>query len=142
MLQHVKEQQPALCRVLLESKDKDVHPLFSDEPKQNLLEHPVADLEPFKEATKALSGSTYPTISMINPLLYQVCEVTLKVNENDNMNLKKIKETILEDFQDRYSSPTITEILNIVAFLDPWLKELDPFIPVTERVDVKECVKL
>ena len=82
----------------------------------------MAVLEPFKEATKALSGSTYPTISMINPLLYQVCEVTLKVNENDNMNLKKIKETILEDFQDRYSSPTITEILNIVAFLDPWLK--------------------
>ena len=49
---------------------------------------------------------------------------------------------MLEDFQDRYSSHTITEILNIVAFLDPWLKELDPFIPVTERVDVKECVKL
>ena len=26
--------------------------------------------------------------------------------------------------------------------MDPLLKELDPFIPVNERVDVKECVKL
>ena len=35
------------------------------------------------------------------------------------MNLKQIKETMLQDFQDRYSSPGITEILNIAAFLDP-----------------------
>ena len=47
---------------------------------------------------------------------------------------------MLEDFQDRYSSPAITEILNIAAFLDPQFKELDPFIPVNERVDMKECV--
>ena len=142
MLQRVKEQQPALCSVLLESKDKVVRSLFPDGPEWNLLEDLVAVLEPFEEATKALSGSTYPTISMISPLLYQVCEVTLKVNEDDNMNLKKIKETMLEDFQDRYSSPAITEVLNIAAFLDPRFKELDPFIPVNERVDVKERVKL
>ena len=49
---------------------------------------------------------------------------------------------MLEDFKDRYSSPAITEILNIAAFLDPRFKELDPFIPVDERVDVKEYVKL
>ena len=99
-------------------------------------------LEPFEEATKAMSGSNYPTISMMSPLLYQVCEVTLKVNEDDSLNLKRIKETLLEDFKDRYSSPAITEILNIAAFLDPQFKELDLFIPVDERVDVKECVKL
>ena len=101
-------------------------------------------LEPFEEATKALSfsGSNYPTISMISPLLYQVCKVTLKANEDDNVSLKRMKETMLEDFQDGYSSPAITEILNIAAFLDPRFKELDPFIPVNERVDVKECVKL
>ena len=39
---------------------------------------------------------------------------------------------MLEDLQDRYSSPTITEVLNIAAFLDPRFKELDPFIPVNE----------
>ena len=63
MLQRVKEQQPALCSVLLESKDKVVHSLFPDGPEWNLLEDLVAVLEPFEEATKALSGSTYPTIS-------------------------------------------------------------------------------
>ena len=117
MLQRVKEQQPALCSVLLESKDKAVHSLFPDGPEWNLLEDLVTVLEPFEEATKALSGSNYPTINMIGPLLYQVCKVTLKVNEDDNVNLKRIKETMLEDFQDRYSSPAVTEILNIAAFL-------------------------
>ena len=142
MLQRVREQQPAFCSVLLESKDKVVRSLFPDGPEWNLLEDLVGVLEPFEEATKAMSGSNYPTISMISPLLYQVCEVTLKVNEDDNVNLKRIEETMLEDFKDRYSSPAITETLNIAAFLDPQFKELDPFIPVDERVDVKECVKL
>ena len=73
MLQHVKEQQPALCSVLLESKDKAVCSLFPDGPEWNLLEDLVTVLEPFEEATKALSGSNYPTISIISPLLYQVC---------------------------------------------------------------------
>ena len=139
MLQHVKEQQPALCTVLLKSKDKAFHSLFPDGPEWNLLEDLVAILEPFEEVTKALSGSNYPTISMISPLLYQVCKVTLKVNEDDNVNLKRMKETMLEDFQDRCSSPAITEILNIEAFR---FKGLDPFIPVNERVDMKECMKL
>ena len=73
MLQRVKEQQPALCSVLLESKDKAVCSLFPDGPEWNLLEDLVTVLKPFEEATKALSGSNYPTISIINPLLYQVC---------------------------------------------------------------------
>ena len=47
---------------------------------------------------------------------------------------------MLEDFQDRYSSPAITEVL--AAFLNPQFKDLDPFIPVNERVDVKECLLL
>ena len=142
MLQRVKEQQPALCSVLFESRDKAVRSLFPDGSEWNLLEDLVAVLEPFEEATKAMSGSNYPTISMISPLLYQVCKVTLKVKEDDNANLKRIKETMLEDFQDRYSSPGILEIINIAAFLDPRFKELDPFIPASERVDVKENVKL
>jgi len=75
--------------------------------------------------------------------------VTLKVKEDNNANLKRIKETMLEDLQDRYSSPAILEIINIAAFLDPRFKKLDPrfknldpFIPASERVDVKKNVKL
>ena len=49
---------------------------------------------------------------------------------------------MLEDFQDKYSSPAITEIFNIAVFLDSQFKESDPFIPVDERVDVKESEKL
>ena len=102
--------------MLLESKYKAVCSLFPDGPEWNLLEDLVTVLETFEEANKALSGSNYPTITMISPLLYQVCKVTLKVNKDNNVNLKRIKETMLENFQDRYSSPAITEILNIATF--------------------------
>ena len=96
MLQCVKEQQPALCSVLFESRDKTVRSLFPDGSEWNLLEDLVAVLEPFEEATKAMSGSNYPTINMISPLLYQICKVTLKVKD-DNANLKRIKETMRID---------------------------------------------
>ena len=66
-----------------------------------------------------MSGYNCPKLSMISPLLYWVCEVKLKVNEDDNENLKRIKKTMLEDFKDRYSSPAITEILYIATFFDP-----------------------
>ena len=59
------------------------------------------------------SGSNYPIISIISSLLYQVCEVTLKISEDDNVNLKRTKETMLKDFKDKYSFSAITEILNI-----------------------------
>ena len=64
MLKCVREQQPALCSVLLESKDKVVCSLFPDGPEWNLLEDLVGVLEPFEEATKAMSGSNYPTIGI------------------------------------------------------------------------------
>ena len=56
------------------------------------------------------------------------------------MNLKKNQGNYARRLSS--SSPAITEVLNIAAFLNPRYKELDPFITVNERVDVKECVKL
>jgi len=52
----------------------------------------VTVLEPFEEAIKAVTGSNYPTINMISPLLYQICEIARKINENDNLNLKISKK--------------------------------------------------
>ena len=63
MLQWVREQQPALCAVLLECKDgAATHCLFPVGPEWTLMEELTAVLEPFEEATKAMSGYNYPTV--------------------------------------------------------------------------------
>ena len=142
MLQRVRDLQPALCAVLMENKEKHICALFPDGAEWDLLEELVSILQPFEEATKAMSGSNYPTISMLSPLIYQLCKVTLKVNDGDSTNLQNIKEAMLEDFEERYSSPDIANILNVAAFIDPRFKELDPFVPVADRNDVKTSVKL
>ena len=43
---------------------------------------------------------------------------------------------MLEDFEKRYSSPDIASILNVVIFIDPRFKELNPFVPAADRNDV------
>ena len=45
------------------------------------------------------------------------------------MNLKRIKETMLEDFQDRYLSLAITEIPSIAAFCGSTIERIGSFHP-------------
>jgi len=78
MLQLVKEQQPALFSVLFENRNKAVHSVFPDGSEWNLLDDLVAVLEPFEEATKAMSGSNYPTISItLEPIILQILNIML-----------------------------------------------------------------
>ena len=44
----------------------------------------LAVLEPFVEATTVMSGSQYPTVSMLSPLLYKLLKVTLSHKDEDN----------------------------------------------------------
>jgi len=59
------------------------------------------------------------------------------------LNLKKINEPCWGTLKrDTHLLADINEIFNIAAFLDPHFKDLDPFIPVNVRADVKEIVKV
>lgn len=55
---------------------------------------------------------------------------------------KQLKEAIATDLYHRYASLNQQQMLCAAAFLDPRFKDLDPFVPETDRKDVREAVKL
>ena len=83
MLERVAEQQACLCTVLLEEKDRSKRALLPDTSEWTLIEELIAVLEPFVKATTAMSGSSYPTVSMLSPLLYKLLRVTLAHKASD-----------------------------------------------------------
>lgn len=141
MLSRVQEQQPALCATLMESKDKVSRCLLPDGMEWNLIEELLGILKPFHDATTVMSGSKYPTFSLLAPLLYKLLDITLKVRD-DSSNLKAIKKAIATDLQERYRPVSIKRAINIAAFLDPRFKDLDPFVKKEVREDVIEDVKM
>ena len=87
-----------------------------------------------------MSGSRYPTFSLLAPLLYKLLGVTLKIKENDSEVLKNIKSSIASDLN-RYNSHSIRKCLRIATFLDPRFKDLSPFIPEEQHECVYENTK-
>ena len=94
MLERFMEQQPALCAVLLESSDRVHRGYLPEERECNVIEELVTILKPFVQATTLMSGSKYPTDSIICPLLYQLLQKTLSVANDDSPTTKKIKNAI------------------------------------------------
>ena len=66
----------------------------------------------------------------------------MKIDENDTNSGKNLKQTIENDLCSRYASLDLQQIHHIAAFVDPHFKDLDPFIPESDREDVRESVKL
>ena len=131
MLERIKKSQQFLCAVLLD-KPREVHSLLPDGDEWNIIEEVLEVLKPFHRAT-----TTYPTVSMLSPLLYKLKFLVLKVSEEDSQATKQLKQAILLDLQYCYSQD-----IHISAFLDPRFKDLDPFVAVTDRVEIEEAVKL
>ena len=70
MLEWIKELQQPLCTVLLD-KPHEVRSLLPDGDEWTVIEELLDVLKPFHKATKTMSVSLYPTLSMLSPLLYQ-----------------------------------------------------------------------
>ena len=89
-----------------------------------------------------MSGSKYPTVSIICPLLYQLLQKTLSVANDDSPTTKKIKNAIQDDLKECFQDEGMQLMFQKCAYLDPRFKDLDPFILEDERCDVIEAVKL
>jgi len=89
MIQHVQEQQSAICAVLAESKDRTIHSLLPENEGWGIIEDLLNVLKPFCDGTTIMSGSIYPTFSLLIPLLHKLLGVTLKVKEDDSEVYKK-----------------------------------------------------
>ena len=86
-----------------------------------------------------MSSEQYPSISTVEPLLFQLMEKTLQEKANDDSTCKKVNKEIKSDLAGRYQEFCSTES-NVTAFLDPRYKKL-PFLSVPEREAVMEQVE-
>ena len=141
MLEHVQEEQAAICAVLAENKDRSIRSLLPENEEWGIIKDLCGILKPFCDGTMIMSGSRYPTFSLMAPLLHKVLEVTLKDADDDSYLLKRIKKSISNDLQSRYDSDDIKKHLRIAAFLDLRFKNLSPIIPALEHGHVYEITK-
>ena len=110
--------------------------LLPDAEGWGVIEDLISILKPFSDVTEILSGSKYATISLLAPILYKLIYKTLKVEATDTTILKSIENAICTDLKSWYEPLEIQRLLNIVAFLDPRFKQLDPFLAEIDREDV------
>ena len=107
MIQRVQEQQAAICAVLAENKDRTIRSLLPENEEWSIIEDVPSVLKPFCDGTTIMSGSRYPTFSLLAPLLHKLLGVTLKSTEEDITVLKSIKRSIANDLQNRYNLHSI-----------------------------------
>ena len=88
MLEQIKKLQQSLCAVLLD-KPREVRSLLPDGDEWNIIEEVLEVLKPFHRATTTMSASSYPTVSMLSPLLYKLKFLVLKVSEEDSQTTNK-----------------------------------------------------
>lgn len=128
MLEQIQVLQQPLHAVLL-AQPREVRYLLPGSDEWTVIEELIAVLKPFHRATTAMSASSYPTMSMLSPLLYKLTEKVLKVGKEHTSSGKALKEAILTDLNHCYSSQNQQEMLHTAAFLDPRFKNLHPFVP-------------
>lgn len=110
MIKRIQEQQSAICTVLTESRDRTIRSLLPENEEWSTIEDLMSILKPFCDSTTIMSGSRYPTFSLIAPLLYKLLKITLKIKKNDSEVLKNIKTSIASDLQSRYNSYNIKNV--------------------------------
>ncbi|KAM8904439.1 polyprenol dehydrogenase isoform 2-T2 [Spinachia spinachia] len=142
MLERLKEQEIAITATLRESSSS--HNFTFDGPHWCLLDGLIEVLQPFKVVANMITQCSYPTISMVRPLLHMLLMTTLKVKEGDLKEISMTKEVISKVLSSTYSQNTqlsqeISTFLNIATFLDPRYKKL-PFLSLQEHSKVESSI--
>ena len=76
----------------------------------------------FEAATIFVSAQKVPTISLVKPMIESFSEY-LKICEGDSTMIKKAKTAIKDDFQTRYQTEKIQNLISISCLLDPRFKD-------------------
>ncbi|XP_034029377.1 zinc finger BED domain-containing protein 1-like [Thalassophryne amazonica] len=142
MLQRLKQQQVAVTAVLVDSSSTQQFSFGGTD--WVVLEGLIDILQPFKVVADMITACSYPTISMVRPVLHMLLNTTLKVKESDHKEISMAKEVIFKVLSNTYSQNSqqtqeISTFLNIATFLDPRYKKL-PFLSAQERSQVENSV--
>lgn len=116
MLSRLCEQQAAIGAAL--HSQRDLLHLEHTPVEWRLIEDLLDVLKPFKETTTYLSPQTYPTLSVLGPLMVKMKD-KIKINPSDSDGIKSVKRAIARDLAQRYQNPTVQLVLNKASFLDP-----------------------
>ena len=71
MIQHIQEQQSAICAVLAESRDRTICSLLPENEEWSTIEDLISVFKAIFDDTAIMSGSRYPTFLLLAPLLYK-----------------------------------------------------------------------
>ncbi|CAG8474352.1 5280_t:CDS:2 [Ambispora gerdemannii] len=93
-------------------------------------------LDPFDDVTEMLSGSKYPTLGVVTPAIKEL-ERRLSAYETENEIILEIKNTILENLNQRWGTPSDLGLYG--SFFDPRFKKL---LFVSNYVELLEPVPL
>ena len=126
MLSRLCEQQAAIGAVL--HSQRDLLHLEHTPVEWRLIEDLLDVLKPFKETTTYLSSQSYPTLSVLGPLMVKMKD-KIKINPSDSNGIKSVKCAIARDLAQRYQNPTVQLVLNKASFLDPRMKTLPHLSP-------------
>ena len=135
MLTRLTEQQQA---VLLEDGGDSI--LMPSSNEFAVIEELVDILKPFNDATEILSGDSYPTLGIVQPVFHQFLSKILVSKPEDRDIVKKIKDTIRQNLSTRYQDEEIQTILLVAMYLDPRFKKA-PMLTAEKKASMKSYIK-
>lgn len=110
MIERVLEQEKTIARVLgSDKKTRQLVPTWRD----------IDVIESINKFTDALSGEAYVSVSYLKPVLHLFNSSILRAQDDDTDLTKRIKSTILQYLNCKYSDPVTDELLNIASLMDP-----------------------
>lgn len=117
MIERVLEQEKANGQVLgSDRKTRHLVPTWQD---IDVLESVNNAIKPLHTFTDALSGETYVSVSYLKPVLRLFNHSLLKSGEGETELTQKIKSSILEYLNSRYSDPATDDLLDMASLMDP-----------------------
>ena len=120
MMTRILQLYPSVHKVLWDCKA--LHLEISSH-ETSVMEDMVDLLKPFEQATIKLSSESNSTSGMLLPAFAQIRR-RLLVKECDKPIIKKVKQVMLDDLDQRYTSPKEQSLLLIASAMDPRFKSL------------------
>ncbi|KAL4463300.1 hypothetical protein ABPG72_013609 [Tetrahymena utriculariae] len=82
-------------------------------------------LQPFQLIMTHIQEGENPSISMQNPIVFNILDNILKINNSDSFEITQLKNTLQQEFVYRIQNNTQHQIyFKIASFLDPKFKDL------------------
>ena len=103
MLSLLCEQQAAIGAVL--HSQRDLLHLEHTPVEWRLIKDLLDALKPFKETTTYLSSQSYPTLSVLGPLMVKMKD-KIKIDPLDSDGIKSVKHAIARDLAQRHKNPS------------------------------------